>query len=393
MSNDTSNYEFGCYDFGLSSDQEARAARLHEESIVIDMLYWGPCTYLSYTDEMVAQLETLWQTTRDIGRTTVESNLLPQKMTVRGEFPEFKECWDASGVTAGNRTVDGFTSIGYLTTFFGTQIALFDSQPWVVKALTARDIRQAKAEGTHAAWLNTQLGAGVNADFINLLEPAYDLGLRMVMLTYNSMTMIGAGCTERTDAGISNYGAQVVRKLNELGIIVDISHCGRRTTLDACELSSAPVIASHTSAQGVYDHARGKSDEELRAIADSGGVIGVVTVPFFLGPGAAVGMDAMMDHIDYLVDLVGWEHVGIGSDWPVPMPKSLLRDVFSLVAAGLGFRDEDNIDTTTNLVGFDDYRDFPNITRGLVQRGYTDEQIKGILGENFLRVFEAVCGS
>jgi membrane dipeptidase len=214
----------------------------------------------------------------------------------------------------------------------------------------------------------------------------------MIQLTYNYMTPIGAGCTERTDAGLSNFGAKVVARMNTLGMIVDVAHCSRQVTMDACALSATPVIASHTFAQEVYAHDRGKSDEELKAISGTGGVIGVVTVPFFLGPGEGVNMEAMMDHIDHIVNLVGWEHVGIGTDWPIPMPKSLLRDVYSLLVSEVGFREEHKIDTTTNLIGFDDYRDFPNITRGLVKRGYGDEQIKGILGANFLRVFEEVCG-
>jgi membrane dipeptidase len=269
---------------------------------------------------------------------------------------------------------------------------MFDHFPWLVKALKAEDFRRAKAEGKHAAWINTQLLMGVNLDFIKLVEPAYMMGLRMIQLSYNFMTYIASGCTERTDSGVSNYGAKLIQLMNALGIIVDISHCGRQSTLDACKLSSKSVIASHASAEAVYKHARAKSDEELKAIADTGGVIGIVTVPFFLAGGEGVGMESWLDHADYIADLVGWEHVAIGSDWPMPMPKSILKDAFNTLAAEAGFREEDNIDSATNLIGFDDYRDLPNITRGLVSRGYSDEQIKGILGENFLRVFEEVCG-
>jgi membrane dipeptidase (peptidase family M19) len=108
--------------------------------------------------------------------------------------------------------------------------------------------------------------------------------LRMVGLTYNSQNAIGGGCTERVDAGISTFGAAVVARMDELGIIVDTAHSGRRTTLDACVLSERPVVASHTSAAGLFDVARGKSDEELQAIAETGGVIGIYAVPFSSGP-------------------------------------------------------------------------------------------------------------
>jgi membrane dipeptidase len=200
------------------------------------------------------------------------------------------------------------------------------------------------------------------------------------------------GCTERQDAGLSMYGVEVVERCNELGIIIDTSHCSRQTTLDAIELSETPVFANHSCAQGVFEHARGKSDKELRAIADSGGVLGVVTVPFFLSPDADSTIEVMLDHIDYISNLVGWQHVGIGTDWPMQAPEDVLQATLGAMVGDIGFRSQDKISVTQTLRGFDDYRDMPNITRGLVARGYTDEQIAGILGGNFLRVFEEVCG-
>jgi membrane dipeptidase len=223
------------------------------------------------------------------------------------------------------------------------------------------------------------------------LHEAWDLGLRMVGLTYNMQNDVGGGCTERTDTGVSNFGAKLIAAMDELGMIVDTSHSGRQTTLDACELSGRPVVASHTSAAAVYEVDRAKSDEELQALAETGGVIGVYAVPFFLAAGSGVTIEAMLDHIDYIVDLVGWQHVGIGTDWPMQSDLASLERVFMPMILEKGFRPEHNIGVE-NLVGFDDYRDFSNITRGLVARGYDDEQIRGILGENFLRVFEAVCG-
>jgi membrane dipeptidase len=213
----------------------------------------------------------------------------------------------------------------------------------------------------------------------------------MVGLTYNMQNTVGGGCTERTDTGVSNLGAALIAKMDELGMIVDTSHSGRQTTLDACELSERPVVASHTSAAGLYEVDRGKSDEELRALAETGGMIGIVAVPPFLGPGPGVTIEAMLDHIDYVARLVGWRHVGIGTDWPLQASRPTLEAVYLPMSWEMGFRPEHNL-SIANLVGFDDYRDYPNITRGLVGRGYDDEQIRGILGENFLRVFEEVCG-
>jgi membrane dipeptidase len=397
MSGKATKRRFGDFDFGLNPEEEARASKLHKESIVIDMLYWGPSTHLSITAEMEKELLDFFKATHDLDWTTGRGIYQAQNMAARGEFPQFKEDWDASGITAGNRTVE-FSSWEYFAAGFAANILLFDRLPWVVKALTAGDIRRAKAEGKHAAWINTQLTTGIEKNFFDLLEHAHAMGLRMVMLTYNLWNLIGAGCTERTDAGISNYGANVIERMNELGIIVDTGHCGRQTTLDACELSSKPVIASHTAAQGLHLHPRAKEDEELKALADTGGIIGVYSIPHFIAPppseGKRVGMNEWLDHIDYIANLVGWEHVGIGTDWPMALPKSILEEVFVQFSLKAGFRpDKDRIEeVVANLDGFDDYRDFPNVTRGLVKRGYSEEQIRGILGENFLRVFEEVCG-
>jgi membrane dipeptidase len=290
MSHDHTKKQFGNYDFGLTDQQEARASKLHSESIIADLLYWGPCTYLSYTQEMEKEIDEMFEATHDIDYVTFMGVYQAQIHASYSKFPEFKEAWDASGVTAGSRMVE----FGTWEVFAGSlsrHIAMFDKLPWVLKVLKADDIRQAKAEGKHAAWLHTQLGTGISKNFIDLIGPSYDLGLRIIQLTYNPMNLIGAGCAERTDAGVTYYGAKVIALMNKLGMLVDTGHCGRLTTLDACKLSAAPVIASHTTAEGVYKHARAKSDEELHAIAKTGGVIGVNTVAFFHAPPAERGLN------------------------------------------------------------------------------------------------------
>jgi membrane dipeptidase len=220
---------------------------------------------------------------------------------------------------------------------------------------------------------------------------AYAKGLRSLMLTYNRMDHVGVGCTERVDAGLSMFGIDVVKHCNEIGMIVDVSHCGYLTTMDACRHSTKPVNANHTAARSVYSHARGKSDDALRAIAGTGGVIGVVAVPFFLTGDRRPTIEHMLDHIDYIANAVGWRHVALGTDWPLQVPDELLKVTLSPDNKALGFREQDNLDVTSRLIGFDDCRDLSNITRGLVKRGYPDNQIQGILGENALRAIAEIC--
>jgi membrane dipeptidase len=383
----------GQWPFGLSDEEEARAARLHRDSIIVDMMNQHPGgknIFAEYDQEMLktrlADLEPGF-----IGM--ARAIFLPYELALEGESDLIKDWWFASGVDVGTGgvlmgppdAVEGMFSL------YQESVDRLDQLPWIRRVTTTAEIRQAKADGVIAMYGYCQPVSGLSRD-INDVNKAYDQGLRMLMLTYNRMDYVGMGCTERQDAGLSMYGVQVVERCNELGIIVDTSHCGKRTTLDAIRLSKTPVFANHSCAQGVYDHARGKSDEEIKALADSGGVLGLVTVPFFLSPAPDATIEAVLDHIDYISNLVGWQHVGIGTDWPMQGPADVMEATLGALVDEIGFRSQDNVSTTHTLRGFDDYRDMPNITRGLVKRGYTDEQIQGILGENMLRVFEEVCG-
>jgi len=379
---------FATFSLDLSPDEEARASRLQTESTIVDMIWWGPVTHRSYTTEMDAVLRCGFDAHGDIGQLMDAAMRLPGRMAVAGTLPEYRSNWDQSGITAGHYEVqvgdarallDGITHVDYLV----------DHLPWLRKALSVDDIRSAKRDGGHALYVECQPTTSISRD-IGLIDAAYDGGLRSLQLTYNVQDVVGCGCTDRTGGGISDFGATLIERLNQLGVIVDAAHCSKQTILDACALSSAPVLMSHTGASALHRHDRTIDDESAEAIAGTGGLVGVVTVPFFLGSGDA-DLGIMLDHIDHFVRLLGAEHVGIGTDWPMAAPKWVMVE-FDRLIRSQGFKPEHGIVTTQNLVGFDDYRDFPNITRGLVARGYTDDQIRGMLGENFIRLFSAVCG-
>ena len=381
---------FGVFDFGLDEPQEQRARRLHAESIVVDALFQGPVGYRAFDEETDKALQAKFESHRDVGQAFRDALEAPIRLAIDGRLDAVKEHWDESGVTCGNRQVELADSALRDFSFAFAQLQ-FDHFDWLTKALRADDIRQAKANGTHAGLVSSQVLSGPWRD-LEALATFHDLGLRMCQLTYNSMTSVGAGCTERADAGLSSFGVASVKAMNELGIIVDTGHVGRQTTLDACEVSEAPVVASHTAAAAIFPHARGKDDETIRAIAETGGVIGIVTVPFFLSADAVVDINVFLDHIEHVAEVGGIDSVCIGTDWPLQVPQWMQTQVLQPLFAETGFRPEDNLDATQGLIGFDDYRDFPNITRGLVARGWTDEDIRKVLGENFLRVMEKTCG-
>lgn len=382
---------FGRYAFALDERSDAAARELHASALIVDLMFHGPCGYRSFTRAMVQEIADHLEQSGDRLATWEFGVRLPERMALDGRFPELRDCWDASGITAGSRDLSWHSPESGVATFAHAQ-ALYDGLPWLGKALQAADIRAAHERGTHATFLSTQ-DAGRFGGRPDLVRLAHDVGLRMVQLTYNGRNQYGCGCTVPADEGLTGDGRDLVALLNDLRVIVDVSHCGPQTSRDACAASDAPVVASHTTARAVYDHDRGKSDRELEAVAGTGGVIGICALPAFLGVAGEATIDDLLDHIDHVVAVVGVEHVALGLDWPLQLPKWALRNVTQPAAeGGLGFRAEHGLDDTRNLVGFDDYRDAPNITRGLVARGYEDGQIRAILGENALRVFEAVVG-
>lgn len=384
------------FDFGLSATQEARAARLHRESIVFDMLsqHAGGNIFAHYPKELQADFQARMAAGGSRSEVLAEAIYWPFEMSKLGQSDLIREWLQGSGLTCGTYDIDIVAHDGRdpLSCNWEEKIMRYAQLPWLRYVSTASEIRQAKRDGVVALYANCQPVIPAPRD-LKAFDTAYAKGLRSFMLTYNRMDNIGVGCTERVDAGLSMFGVEVVEHCNELGMIVDVSHCGHLTTMDACRHSKKPVTANHTAARSVFAHARGKSNEALRAIADTGGVIGVVAVPHFLTDETTPTIEHMLDHIDYIAGVVSWPHVAIGTDWPWPIPDDVLAATLGAeYDRYVGFREQDRVDRTHRLLGFEGCRDLPNITRGLVKRGYSDEQIRGILGENALRVFEEVCG-
>ena len=385
----------GNYDFGLTAEQEAHAAKLHRESIVWDMLsqHAGGNLFAHYPAELLTDFERVKKSAPDSDWLWNETLYWPFEMSRQQKSHLLHEWFGAAGLTCGTisdiRVHDA--SDKPMSDRENRILRYMKELPWMRHATKAGDIRQAKRDGKIAMYANCQpyIPAPRN---LKAFDSAYEKGLRSFMLTYNRMDYIGQGCTERVDAGLSMFGVEVVEHLNAIGMMIDTSHCGQLTTLDACRHSKKPVNANHTAARSLHRHARAKSNEALGAIAGTGGVIGVLALPAFLTNDPHPTIEHMLDHIDYIASLVGWQHVAIGTDWPMQAPDDVLAATLGTEIKMLGFRPQDSVDVMKRIAGFDDVRDLPNITRGLVKRGYSDEQIKGILGENALRVFEEVCG-
>jgi membrane dipeptidase len=251
-------------------------------------------------------------------------------------------------------------------------------------ARTVADIRAAKASDETAIVLHFQ-GADPIEDELDFLNVFHASGLRVMQLTYNSRNRLGDGCFEPSDAGLSKFGRKVIGRMEELGIVVDLAHAGVRTTLEAAEAAMRPIVITHANARTLLDTPRNATDAMIRAVAASGGVVGVCAAPFFLMKGGrAATLDMLVDHASYIAELVGPAHVGLGFDFAD-------EDEDDFVYFGY---DERYIPRPPWIwpTGIAGHAEASNIAPALRARGFTEGDIVGILGENFLRVFGAIWG-
>lgn len=251
-------------------------------------------------------------------------------------------------------------------------------------ARSVADIRAAKAAGETAIVFHFQ-GADPIEDELDFLNVFHDVGLRAMQLTYNSRNRLGDGCFEPTDAGLSKFGRKVIRRMEDLAMAVDLSHAGARTALEATEAATRPVVVTHANARALLDTPRNISDDLIRAVAASGGAIGVCAAPFFLTRDREATLDMLIDHVAYMADLVGIEHVGLGFDFAE-------EDEDDYVYFGY---DERYIPMPPWQfpVGIASHAEAGNVRAALKARGFSDSEVRGVLGENFLTVFERIWGA
>ncbi|HZQ21688.1 MAG TPA: membrane dipeptidase [Terriglobales bacterium] len=254
------------------------------------------------------------------------------------------------------------------------------------------DVLAVKKQGKLGILANVQNSACIGHD-LKRLDIFYDLGLRQMQLTFNWRNWVGDGCTERTQAGLSWYGLDVVHRMNELGMIVDVGHTGYQSTLDAVEASSKPIVYSHTNCKALCNHPRNKTDDQIRALAKKGGVVGLSCFNWFVSDKPQSNLSDLLDHFDHVAKLVGPDYIGIGSD-------------FSL-AGWAGRTPDAEWERHKNLYGEREWKmlkgRFPpyieevngphryrTIAEGLQRRGWDVNDIAKVLGLNFVRLYQQV---
>jgi membrane dipeptidase len=375
---------------------------LHRSSIVIDSYGFVPRAAIdagqlnaaAESGASEAELQDLF-----------EEMLLTRFMNIPAERDEFAQACAAAGVTcvmqnAGEESQALFTLIKRLARFTYVTDHL---KGLLSKALQPDDVLSAKTAGSHCICLTCN-GVPLAQEWVSVQEELKfvavfaQFGVRMMHLTYNRRNMLGDGCAEPANGGISDFGRAAIAEMNRRGIIVDVAHSGWRTSLEAAQCSKKPIMASHTACAGLHSHMRGKPDEVFKMIAEHGGVAGICAIPIFLGRSGDI--TALLDHIDYLVKLIGADHVAIGTD--TAHESSLSAPEYAKLTqrrrVHARFESFWPRHSTQDSELWNDPRkraslawtNWPLITVGLVQRGYSDTDIQKIIGGNVLRVWKAV---
>jgi len=254
---------------------------------------------------------------------------------------------------------------------------------------TVADIDSARREARTGVIFGWQNAAPIGGD-IDRLRLFHRLGVRVIQLTYNERNLLGNGCYERSDEGLSKFGQAVVHEMNRLGILVDLSHCGDRTTDQAIDESAQPVAITHANARTQFAHPRNKPDATIRRLAERGGVIGANAFPMFFPGGFDSTLATYLDAIEYLVQLAGARHVGIGTDFCMEQPREWFEWIFSSQGTVPATSVASTPHPYRHLHGFEGPSKFGALREGLVRRRYDDRTIAGILGENWMRLFGQV---
>jgi membrane dipeptidase len=375
-----------------------RGLALHRESVVVES--YGLGLMAPVDGERVAAAIAAGASKLELQDLTED-----MRMSRWAEVPEltveFEEAWRAAGVTctyqnAGEEGNDPLRLIKRLA----RHTYVTDMLPQLMKRVVGpADIEAAKEEGKICRYM-TGNGIPLAGDQYTVEEELryirvfYQLGVRMMHLTYNRRNPIGDGCAEPADAGLSEFGREVVQEMNRVGVMIDIAHTGRQTSLDAVELSDRPVVVSHSCAHHLNQHVRCKDDELIRKVISKGGTMGITNIPAFLG--GRGDLSTMLDHIDYVAKAFGADSVTIGTDRPYVSEHSGAEEAKVTQSGPSRVRWEalwPENDPVQAPEWRQDYQvqslawtNWPMITVGLVQRGYSDEDIRKIIGGNILRV-------
>ena len=358
------------YEAALTQEQKLRADTLLKENIVIS-LHDHP---VRFPDDM--------RQTPEYNRTgrqhTAFAGLAKSGMTV-----VFDNMMDGTACVTGNapwRWMDIITDLGMRQADIAHQ-----SDVMVIRTL--EDIAQAHSSKKVGLLFGLEAATPIENE-IDRLDVLYGLGLRQIGIAYSDSNALGSGLNESRDGGLTSFGQRAVKRMNQVGLAIDISHSGDQTGIDTCRASDRPVFMTHAGAKGVWDTPRMKGDEVLRAVAQSGGVIGMSAAPHTTLSHAHPlhNISSVMDHMLYCIDLVGIEHVAFGPDTLYGDHVGLHTVFGHLLKVGAAAPGGPSFEKVAYVDGLENpTENFENIAGWLVKNGFSDSDIKAVLGGNILR--------
>lgn len=294
------------------------------------------------------------------------------------------------GLTAANCTCcvwEGFTET--MRNVARWKAWFRDNADLIMQVYTTEDIATAKREGKTGIILGWQNVSGME-DQIGYLGLFKELGVGVIQMAYNTQNLIGTGCYEKKDGGLSDFGHDVVAEMNRLGILCDLSHVGPKTSEDVIRASTKPVAYSHCLPTGLKAHPRNKSDEQLKFIADHGGFVGVTMFTPFLKRGTAATVDDFVEAIEYVSNICGEQNVGVGTDFTQGYDKPFFDWITHDKGYGRKLTDFGDI---INPEGIRTIGEWPNLTAAMEKRGWSTAKIEGVIGRNWMSLLREVWGA
>jgi len=347
----------------LDVQQEQRFQALEEESVMVD-LHQHPFVCPEDMDRLIELLRSNkykwgYQAVKHGGWAAV---------TTSNAFRGFVNTHDMS-----------YTRFEDLQTEVALMLSDLSRSDQAVLVTSANEVQAAKQQGK-VGFMPTLEHLAIGSE-LEHIDTFYAMGVRLAGLTYNRKNFIGDGQNERNDGGLSDFGIEVVDRMNRLGMAIDVSHASFKTAMDAIHFSQVPISFSHNAAYSLRPTARTRNDEELKACAEKGGIIAITAVPNALSDDPEQDIDCVLDHYDYMVNLVGVDHVGIGTDTNIGDHVAFHRVMLGRDASQL---------PAPYLNGLESPADGKNIIRGLIRRGYSDIDVKKLVGGNALEFFRRV---
>ena len=288
-----------------------------------------------------------------------------------------------------NATVATWENYSQTLANISTWYSRFNNRPEISLIKNVNDILESADNNKTGIIMGFQNASPIenNLDYLYIFN---ELHVKIIQLTYHERNLLGNGCYERSDEGLSNFGIDAIKIMNDIGILIDLSHVGITTTIETIEHSEKPIAITHANPKSYYNVPRNKTDESLKLMASKGGVIGVTAIAPFLKNGNNSTIEDYVDAISYTIDLIGLDHVAIGTDFTQDQPESFWKYIGSQQGTKFPSTFTDTTNPSNYPINFETPDKFPNLINTMKNKGFANNEIAKVLGLNWIRIFQEV---